>query len=93
MWPSSSDAPIPRPAHGIAGYSAPQMRHPLGSEAALLVLAQNRVARGFWGGSWSHCKLQEWEGGESGLEPAVPPPPPTGPRRGSTHRVPSASLG
>lgn len=91
--PPLATPPISRPTQGIAGYSAPQMRHPLGSETALPVLAQSRVARGSCDGSWSHCKLQEWEGGENGLEPALPPPPSTGPRPGSTHRVLSASRG
>lgn len=41
------------------GGAAPQMRHPLGSGAALPVLARSRVAGSSQDGSRSHYKLQE----------------------------------
>lgn len=59
--PPAPTPPSPPPAWESAGCVAPRMRHPLGSAAALPVLAQSGVAGGAQGGSRSHCKLQERE--------------------------------
>lgn len=53
--------PSPWQVWEIVGCAAPQMRHPVGSAAALAVFPQGAAAGGSPGGSRSHCKLSERE--------------------------------
>lgn len=78
VWPSSPDAPLSSTGLGNRGGrgAAPQMRHPLGSGAALPVLARSGVAGSSQGGSRSHRKLQE-------------PKERAGSTRGSRRRLPA----